>query len=60
VTLEEMTALLDGKVATYKLPEALEIFEALPFTPTGKLQRHRLAAEVAGRRTGQTPAAAAR
>ena len=60
VTLEEMTALLDGKVATYKLPEALEIFEALPFTPTGKLQRHRLAAEVAGRRAGQTPAAAAR
>ena len=36
VTLEEMTALLDGKVATYKLPEALEIFEVLPFTPTGQ------------------------
>ncbi len=54
VTLEEVTALLDGKVATYKLPEALEIFEALPFTPTGKLQRHRLVAEVVSRRSTRT------
>ena len=49
VTLEEMLALLRGKVATYKLPESLEIFDALPFTPTGKLQRHRLAEWVAER-----------
>ena len=60
VTLGEMTALLDGKVATYKLPEALEIFEALPFTPTGKLQRHRLVAEVAERRAAQTATDGAR
>ena len=55
-----MTALLDGKVATYKLPEALEIFEALPFTPTGKLQRHLLVAEVVERRAAQTATAGAR
>ena len=60
VTLGEMTALLDGKVATYKLPEALEIFDALPFTPTGKLQRHLLAAEVAERRAAQTATDGAR
>ena len=59
VVLEEMTALLDGKVATYKLPESLEIFESLPFTPTGKLQRHRLAEWVAGRRAPAPAAAAA-
>lgn len=59
VTLDDMNALLEGKVATYKLPETLEIFEALPFTPTGKLQRHRLAAEVAERRAAQTAAGGA-
>ena len=53
VTLEEMIALLDGRVATYKLPEALELFEELPFTPTGKLQRHRLVARVADRRAAR-------
>ncbi len=50
VVLEEMLELLRGKVATYKLPESLEIFDSLPFTPTGKLQRHRLA-EWIGERT---------
>ena len=43
VTLDEMLAILRGRVATYKLPESLHVFEELPFTPTGKLQRHRLA-----------------
>ena len=43
VTLEDMLGMLQGQVATYKLPEALEIFAEFPFTPTGKLQRHELA-----------------
>ncbi|MBM3489940.1 MAG: acyl--CoA ligase [Alphaproteobacteria bacterium] len=42
VTLDEMLGMLQGEVATYKLPEALEIFAEFPFTPTGKLQRHEL------------------
>jgi len=46
VTLEEMVEFLRGEVATYKLPERLEIFDALPFTPTGKLQRFVLARQV--------------
>lgn len=38
-TLEEFVEFLRGELANYKLPERLEIFEELPFTPTGKLQR---------------------
>jgi non-ribosomal peptide synthetase component E (peptide arylation enzyme) len=34
--------LLKGQVADYKLPEMLEIFDELPFTPTGKIKRHEL------------------
>jgi non-ribosomal peptide synthetase component E (peptide arylation enzyme) len=49
VTLEEMVEFLRGKVATYKLPERLEIVDTLPFTPTGKLQRFVLAEQVARR-----------
>ncbi len=45
-TLEEFVDFLSGEVATYKLPERLEIFEELPFTPTGKLQRFVLADQV--------------
>src|SRR5499433_198972 len=40
VTLPEMVAFLRDGVATYKLPEQLEIFEEFPFTPTGKIQRN--------------------
>jgi non-ribosomal peptide synthetase component E (peptide arylation enzyme) len=39
VTLEEFTDFLRDQVATYKLPERLEILDELPFTPTGKIQR---------------------
>ena len=46
VSLEEMVDFLQGEVATYKLPEQLEIVEELPFTPTGKLQRHVLAQRI--------------
>ena len=45
-TLEEFVDFLSGEVATYKLPERLEIFDELPFTPTGKLQRFVLADQV--------------
>ncbi len=44
VELDEITALLeDSGVAKYKWPERLEIFEALPLTPTQKIMRGRLA-----------------
>ena len=51
-SLEELLAFLGDSVATYKLPEQLELFEQLPFTPTGKIQRHMLARQVVARRTG--------
>ena len=53
VTLEEMVAFLKDEVATYKLPEQIEIVSELPFTPTGKLQRHVLAKQVLERRAAQ-------
>jgi non-ribosomal peptide synthetase component E (peptide arylation enzyme) len=49
VTLEEVVAFLRDEVATYKLPEMLEIVEELPFTPTGKIQRHVLSRRMADR-----------
>jgi acyl-CoA synthetase (AMP-forming)/AMP-acid ligase II len=51
ITLEEVVAFLRDEVATYKLPERLEIVDELPFTPTGKIQRHVLARRLADRRT---------
>jgi acyl-CoA synthetase (AMP-forming)/AMP-acid ligase II len=39
VTLDEFNDFLRDQVATYKLPERLEILDELPFTPTGKIQR---------------------
>ena len=48
-TLEELLAFLGDSVATYKLPERLELFEQFPFTPTGKMQRHALVREVLAR-----------
>jgi len=50
VRLEEMVAFLRDGVATYKLPEELEIFDEFPFTPTGKIQRHALTRQVLVRR----------
>jgi acyl-CoA synthetase (AMP-forming)/AMP-acid ligase II len=50
VQLEEMVAFLRDGVATYKLPEELEIFDEFPFTPTGKIQRHALTKQVLARR----------
>ena len=50
VSLPEMVAFLRDGVATYKLPEELEIFDEFPFTPTGKIQRHALTRQVLARR----------
>jgi non-ribosomal peptide synthetase component E (peptide arylation enzyme) len=50
VSLDEMVAYLRNGVATYKLPEELEIFDEFPFTPTGKIQRHALTKQVLARR----------
>ncbi len=52
VSLEEVVAFLKDSVATYKLPEMVEIFEDLPFTPTGKIQRYVLVRQVLDRRPG--------
>ncbi|HZO42305.1 MAG TPA: AMP-binding protein [Methylomirabilota bacterium] len=50
LTLDEAVAFLRNDVATYKLPETLEVFDDLPFTPTGKIQRHVLVRRVLERR----------
>jgi acyl-CoA synthetase (AMP-forming)/AMP-acid ligase II len=47
--LDDLLAFLGDSVATYKLPERLELFTQLPFTPTGKIQRHVLVREVVAR-----------
>ena len=48
-TLEDLIAFLGDSVATYKLPERLELFTQFPFTPTGKIQRHALVRDVVAR-----------
>jgi non-ribosomal peptide synthetase component E (peptide arylation enzyme) len=48
-TLDELVAYLGDSVATYKLPERLEIVPELPFTPTGKIQRHVLVKQLLAR-----------
>jgi len=50
LSLEEALTFLGDSVATYKLPEELELFEEFPFTPTGKIQRHALRRQVLARR----------
>lgn len=40
IVLQEVVDFLKDKIATYKLPERLEILSALPRTPTGKIPRH--------------------
>jgi acyl-CoA synthetase (AMP-forming)/AMP-acid ligase II len=49
VTLDEFTDFLRDQVATYKLPERLEILDELPFTPTGKIQRFVLQRQIEAR-----------
>ena len=50
IALDEVVGYLQDSVATYKLPETIEIFDELPFTPTGKIQRHVLVKRVLERR----------
>ena len=50
IALDEVVGYLKDSVATYKLPETIEIFDELPFTPTGKIQRHVLVQRVLERR----------
>jgi non-ribosomal peptide synthetase component E (peptide arylation enzyme) len=52
LTLDEVVGYLKDSVATYKLPETIEVFDELPFTPTGKIQRHVLVRRVLERRGG--------
>jgi non-ribosomal peptide synthetase component E (peptide arylation enzyme) len=52
--LEEVLTFLGDSVATYTLPEEIELFEEFPFTPTGKIQRHALTRQVLARREGGT------
>jgi cyclohexanecarboxylate-CoA ligase len=50
VDLAAVTAYLrELQVATQKLPERLELVEALPMTATGKVQKHLLRARIAAR-----------
>ena len=50
LTLAEVVDFLRDRIATYKLPEAIELFDDFPFTPTGKIQRHVLTRQVLDRR----------
>ena len=56
ILLDEIIAFLKNRVATYKLPQQLEIFESFPFTATGKVQKHTLRSQLAER---QPPSAKA-
>ncbi len=39
LSFAELTLFLTDKIATYKLPEFMEVLDALPRTPTGKAQK---------------------
>jgi acyl-CoA synthetase (AMP-forming)/AMP-acid ligase II len=48
IGFEAMVAYLRGRgLAAYKLPERLELVEHLPMTPSGKVQKHLLASQIA-------------
>jgi len=48
LALDEIVAFLKGRVADYKLPEALVVMNDFPMTPTGKIRRPELVKRVAG------------
>jgi acyl-CoA synthetase (AMP-forming)/AMP-acid ligase II len=50
LSLEEVVEFLRDKIATYKLPEHLELMDSLPRTPTGKVQKGPLRGIVEERR----------
>jgi acyl-CoA synthetase (AMP-forming)/AMP-acid ligase II len=43
-TLDEVRSFLDGRIAAYKIPEALRLVAELPLTPMQKVDRRSLAA----------------
>jgi non-ribosomal peptide synthetase component E (peptide arylation enzyme) len=48
LTFDDMVARLrDAGLATYKLPERLEVLDALPATASGKIQKHELVRRLA-------------
>jgi acyl-CoA synthetase (AMP-forming)/AMP-acid ligase II len=49
LTLDEVVAFLKGRVADYKLPEALVVMNDFPMTPTGKIRRPELVKRVTGK-----------
>jgi acyl-CoA synthetase (AMP-forming)/AMP-acid ligase II len=49
LALDEVVSFLKGRVADYKLPEALVVMSDFPMTPTGKIRRPELVKRVAGR-----------
>jgi acyl-CoA synthetase (AMP-forming)/AMP-acid ligase II len=51
-TFDEMVAFLRPKIATYKLPEMLEVMTDLPRTPTGKIQKGPLSQMVQAKKAG--------
>ena len=53
ISLEEMVNHLRDQVAIYKLPEMLEVFDDLPLTPSGKVQRPALLQLVMARTSGR-------
>ena len=52
-TLDDVRTFLDGRVAAYKVPEALRVVDALPLTPMQKVDRRSLA-EIEAGGTGET------
>jgi acyl-CoA synthetase (AMP-forming)/AMP-acid ligase II len=46
-SLDDLRAFADGRLARYKLPEAVEVVDALPLTAMQKLDRRSLATRVA-------------
>ena len=55
LSFDEMIAFLkDQRIAAWKLPERLELREAFPMTPSGKIQKYQLREEIA-RLLGRKP-----
>ena len=48
LALDEVVGFLKGRVADYKLPEAIVVMNDFPMTPTGKIRRPELVKRVAG------------
>ncbi len=52
ITLAEIHAFLNGKVARYKYPKELEILDTLPMTASGKIKKSELKARYGVRLNG--------